>query len=679
MNPAADTATQQAEDRVAARRKPSPGAAPRRRRSRRPVLSWQQLRDPRWHLPLLLALTTLALIFTWQLRRPFTLDVGGPDDAPFLRGVHGNESLATEPTSPPLTYRWTQATAVVTIPGYGATDAIFTLRLQGSRPNAAPPIITVAIGPSPAQTLTLAPDLRDYTFPVARDAFQDGALTVTITTPTFRPSGDARDLGIAVDSINLRDNSGASGLIAPPLALLGLTLLATLAVYALVALLLRSPTGAASAAAASALILIACAIGPRFTLALFAPSLAWIIGLVAATTALVGWSLQNLGERLDWATDRRALGGATLIAGANLFALLAGMRHPQFRSSDLMLNVHRLEFVQRGDWVFTLALPGARAIEAPYPPLFYAVMLPFAALIKNTALLVETTAALTLAASALLTFALARRVTGDDGASLWAAGIWSLLPIAYGMSSAGNFANLFGQGVANLALISLILTWGRWDRPPVTALLAALLTLALLGHFGVFLSLLVTVPLFVLVAAFIPQGRRQALALAIAFAVAVAVAWALYYRFHATLLLGHLQDFLGGDTNARGTSEAVSLAQRLRSLWGGLLLWWGWPALPLALAGINLLRRLRPSATLWLTLAWLGSALLFAAGELIAGLSVRFHLFVGPALAVVAAWAIWQLWRSHRHLGPLAALLIATIWLWQTFTYWTDRILHAYH
>jgi hypothetical protein len=307
-------------------------------------------------------------------------------------------------------------------------------------------------------------------------------------------------------------------------------------------------------------------------------------------------------------------------------------------------------------------------------------MLPIANFVRDKVLLVEATAAVALAAGALLTFALARRVTGDDGAALWAAGCYGLLPITYAMTSAGNFANLFGQGMANLALVALILTWARWDRPLVATGLMLALTLAMLGHFGVFLSLLATVPLLVIVAAFIrPDGRRQALALAACFVAAAIIAWALYYRFHTDLLLGHARDFLSGNTNARGTEDTTSFAQRLRNLGGGLLLWWGWPALPLVLAGTNLLRRLRPSPQLSLALAWLGTALPFALGELVAGLSVRFHLFVGPALALVAGWALWQLWCSHRRFGPLASLLIGSFWLWQALSLWTDRVLHAYH
>ncbi|MFN8539062.1 MAG: hypothetical protein U0232_16500 [Thermomicrobiales bacterium] len=537
----------------------------------------------------------------------------------------------------------------------------------------------ITIGDTPQPPQRLAPEMRDYTFPVAPGNFSAGGTRVIIDAPTFRPPGDARDLGIPLDRVELHD-SGAPGLVMPPLRALLVALLAVLAAYAAVAVLLTSPLGGTLAGAATAAIFVACALGPRFMLTLYAPDLAWIVGVVALATLLVGWASWQLALRFDWATTRRALGGAALLAGTNLLVLLVGMRHPQFRSSDLQLNVHRLEFVQRGEWIFTLPLPGTRAIEAPYPPLFYAVMLPLASFVKDKALLVEATAAVALAAGTLLTFALTRRVTGDDGAALWAAGCYGLLPIVFAMTSAGNFANLFGQGVANLALVALILTWGRWDRPLVAAGLTVALTLALLGHFGVFLSLLATVPLLAIVAAFLrPNGRRQALTLAGCFVAAVVISYALYYHFHTGLILGHARDFLSGDTNARGTEDTASFAQRLRNLWGGLLLWWGWPALPLALAGVNLLRRLRPSPHLWLALAWLGTAIPFALGELVAGLSVRFHLFVGPALALVAGWALWQLWCSHRRIGPVASLLIGGFWLWQALALWSDRVLHAYH
>lgn len=634
-----------------------------------------KLLDPRPHLAALLLAVALASLFIWQVRQPFTLDVGAPNDDPYLTGFHASE-VTPDGT---LTYRWTMAQATIAIPAYGATGAMLTLRLQGTRPNGAPPAINVTLGALPATRLQLSQEPREYTLAVPASAFHDGTLRVTIDTPTFRPTGDARALGVAVDRVTLRDAGAPAGLIAPPLAVLVTLLLVVVSAYTVAGLLLRSALAAALAGWVTASVLVALALRSRFEFGLFAPALALSVVAVALGALLLGWLARWARRRWDWRSGERALGGAVLLAAALLLALLLGMRHPQYRSSDLMLNVHRLEYVQRGIWIFTLPLPGPRALEAPYPPAFYATLLPFAALVPNRVLLVEVGAALLTATGVLATFALARRVTGQDGAALCAAAVFSLAPITYAMTSAGNFANLFAQGVANLYLLALALTYGRWQRPGVAVALTAGLTVALLGHFGLFLSLLVLVPLLIVGLALSDAvGRRQSLALALSFALALVVAFAVYYRFHARLLASYFTLAFAGQTNARGAAD-IPFIRRLTNEWTGTLLWWGWPAIPLAIAGGMLLVRARRSPQLLLTLIWLATAPLFALVALVAGLSVRYHLFVLPALAVCAGWALWRLWRVHRVAGPALALLVGSVWSWQAGAFWIDRVLHAYH
>jgi len=651
----------------------------KRARRRSPGLAAlaRQLLRPRYHLPLLLLITALALTFAWQVRAPLAIAIGGPDDAPYLTGFNDGETVQGAAQR----FRWTQERATIVLPGYGATAATLTLTLQGSRPGGTPlPALGVTLGDGARQSLPLSPEQRDYTLAVPASAFRDGTLTVTLDAPTYRPSGDRRDLGVVVAGVSLRD-AGAHGLIAPPLGTLGLALLAVLCAYGAFTLALRAPVAGALAGWPTALAFVLFALGPRDMLTLYAPALALLIGVTTLVALALAAALVWLGRRRGWASGERALGGLTLIGGINALVLLVGMRHPQFRSSDLMLNVHRLEFVQRGEWVFTLALPGARALEAPYPPLFYAVMLPFSWFIADKILLVEVFAALACVLGTTLTFALARRVCGEDGAALWAAAVCALVPITYNLTSAGNFANLFGQGVATAYLVALVLTWGHWRRPAVAAALTVGLTLALLGHFGVFLSLLVTIPLFVIV--LIVRGgttmHGQALALLGSFVAAIFLSWAIYYHFHNDLLFGHISSFLGGDTNARGGTADATIGQRFGNEWNGLLLWWGWPALPLALIGINLLRRSRGGPQLTLALTWLGTALPFLALAVITGLSVRFHLFAAPALGVVVGWALWRFWQLHRFVGPALCIAITLLWGWQSMAYWVDRVLNAYH
>ena len=74
----------------------------------------------------------------------------------------------------------------------------------------------VTIGDTPQPPLALSPEMRDYTFPVSPGDFSDGGTRVIIDAPDLPPPGDARDLGIPLDRVELRD-AGATGLIMPPL------------------------------------------------------------------------------------------------------------------------------------------------------------------------------------------------------------------------------------------------------------------------------------------------------------------------------------------------------------------------------------------------------------------------------------------------------------------------------
>lgn len=659
------------------RKHPRPGRSGQRQQ--RTVVNWLHLwLQPRWQLPCLLLLTILALLFVWQVRLPQTILVGGPDDQPFLTGFHEPETMQGTDQR----FRWTTGQSTISFPGFGAAPADLTLTLQGGRPGNPTPIkAIVSLGDMSGETVAVAPGLQAYQFTVPAAAFRDGTLTVTISSPTYQAPGDRRILGIVVTQATLHDTPGPGGIILPPWQSIGAALLTLLCTYGLVGFALRSWRLAAVAGWLTVCSWAILALQPRATLSLAAPTIALFVALCTLAAVLLLGGLRVLRQRYSWAVSEWVLGGAVLIATLHALTLLLGMRHPQYRSSDLMLNVHRLDYVQNGIWIFTLPLPGPRALEAPYPPLFYAVMLPFSWLIPDKIMLVEVTATLLTVCGTLLTFALARRLTAADPPALLATVVAWALPITYNLASAGNFANLFGQGVATIALVALISTWGHWTSPRIAALLTLLLILALLGHFGVFLSLLVTLPCLIVVAATGgAPGRRQALALLGCFLVALLVSWAIYYRFFGDLLLGHLRDFLGGNTQARGGAVAeATLAQRLRNEFGALLLWWGWPALPLGLAGAALLAVKERTLPVRLTLTWLGTAVLFIVAALVAGLSVRYHLFVAAPLAIAAGWALWSIWRSHRIAGPLISSLLLGFWLWQGLSYWAGNVLHAYH
>lgn len=633
---------------------------------------------PRAQLPLLLACAALAAVLVWQVRPPFQLDAGSPNDDPYLVNWHASESTSDAT----FTYRWSRWRSEVQIPAFGATRSTLTLRLSGApNPQGTRPAATIDFGAGPRQ-VTLAAEPRDYTFDVPAGAFNDGTLRVTIASPTFRPPGDNRDLGVVLDRVNLRDAGAPAGLIFPPVRLvLTLLLLAALA-YGAIALAFHAPGPAAVAGWATVAAVLTFAVRSRFELGLFVPALTGVAVGTAAGFAATLYLAQWLHRRYRWSSSATAVSLVALIASLQFLVLMLGMRHPQFRSSDLMLNIHRLEFVREGKWVFSLALPGPRATLAPYPPAFYAVMLPFSAWI-DAALLVEVTAALVTVAGAPLTFVLTRKLTGSDGTALWAAGVFTLAPVTYEMASAGNFANLYAQGVANLYLVALILAVARWTRPLVAMLLTALLAVALLGHFGVFLSLLALGPLL-LAAVWLgsPPGTRErrALALGCGYVAALALVWVVYYRFQAALFGDYLRLAIASASGGgQETAPRVPITRRLLFEWRGAFASWGSVGVAAGLAGSILIARLERSITRALASAWLGSALVFAGIAVIVGLSVRYGLFVLPPFAAAAGLAFTRMAKARRIAGPVLASLLAGLWLWQTCAFWVARVLHEYH
>lgn len=636
------------------------------------------LARPRAQLPTLLLCTALGTVLVWQVRVPFVLDVGSPNDDPYLAGWHGAETARDSA----LTYRWSQARSELLIPAYGATAAALTLRMreppEGGVPT--PPIeIDFGAGPRRAQ---LRAEVRAYEFHVPAAAFRDGSLRVRITSQTFRPPTDNRDLGVLLDSVRLTDAGAPHGLVLPPLGVTLTILLLSLLAYTVFGYASTSTGVAAVAGWTVSAAMLFFAYQSRFELGLFVPALAAVTSATAAGTALATYVARSLRRRFAWQASARAIGLAVLVAGLQFLALLLGMRHPQFRSSDLMLNVHRLEFVEQGHWIFSLPLPGPRPVLAPYPPAYYAVMLPFSPFV-DAALLVEVVAALFTVIGVLLAFALARRLTQGDGAALWAAGAFTLAPVSYEMASSGNFANLYAQGVANIYLASLIFTVGRWTRPWTWLILTLLLTVALAGHFGVFLSLVALGPLLIVATwvASSPGARGpRATALALSYLGALAAVYALYYRFHVPLFEQYFRLLSERLQGAAGPGEPrLPFQRRLLYEWRGALAAWGGPGLAAGLVGAGLLARGERSAERALSLSWLGSALLFAGIAVAVGLSVRYSLFVLPPFAAAVGLAFWRLQKAHRIGGPLAMAVLASVWLWQSGAFWIARVLHEYH
>lgn len=162
---------------------------------------------------LLLGLTLLSILAFYHFNRTLRLEVGDLGDAPFVSGFHADEADLD------YRYRWSEAQSEIRFTGAGsASPASGSVRLQAPRPvqSASSPVTLtlsingVAVEPS---VITATQQLQEYRF-VAQGVSASDAPVLSLSTSTFAPPGDARQLGVKVDQVELRQES--NGLNLPP-------------------------------------------------------------------------------------------------------------------------------------------------------------------------------------------------------------------------------------------------------------------------------------------------------------------------------------------------------------------------------------------------------------------------------------------------------------------------------
>ena len=207
------------------------------------------------------------------------MDVGQPGDAVFLRGFHGDERADGR------SYRWTRGVAQVVAPGLGSADQ---LRLSlvaeaGRTPPQSVPVEVLIDGRPVGQVVASA---AEHTLEAARDPAAGDAAIVELRTPTFRPAGDARDLGSSSIAHARADRVGlVVARLGKPVDAIGRAGLA------------RRPWRSGR-----------CAAGPRRRLVGVVGAVVALGAVVARPWLLAGWSLAISGA--GWRGGRRPPSGA---------------------------------------------------------------------------------------------------------------------------------------------------------------------------------------------------------------------------------------------------------------------------------------------------------------------------------------------------------------------------------
>jgi hypothetical protein len=653
-------------------------------------------------LPLLALLAAGLLLWVGAYQVPFaqTLPIGGDlelkrrqDEAPFLTGINGSEppdqvrdpDLAACQDDPPphglrcriwwwelaertgqRPYRWTTAETTLLVPGVGTGRYLIELSAGGA-PGGSPVTLVSAGGPRYELNIPQG-DPRRYRILAVTNAAGDLQLSMR-TTPFVAPN-DPRELGFVL--YELRTRSAESAPRSPAWPQLGWLSLTVAALY-LGAL-------AAGAGVWGASLLAALAVGAaawsllfqRPTLTLFTPLLATLSVSGATVTMAAAVAMRR----------RRRLRGLAPVVGLVMSAWalrVAGMLHPHAIFSDSAMQANKLFAASLGDVFLTAGLPGAAGGGlAPYPPALFLILMPLQlfAPVEHGAriVLVQAGSAMLDSLVAALIWFVLRRCGLGSRAALFGAAAYLLPTAALESFSIGELANLGGQALAMpfLAMLAIGLAsplFGRSYWP--LALLSAALSLALVAHSGVTLSLgALVATVWTLGVAGVVLGHPGPLSLKrLSLVIAFGLSFALLFYYSAPI---YLERVLGGErSDPGGRSLPVILRETTLGILGFIPP--GPRSRPIpsllslsAIAGLALLwagRSLRPgTASLRLVLAaWWAATLITQSLLLVANQGVRWGLFLYPALCLSAGPLLAALWRRGRAGRLVAALTLTAI------------------
>lgn len=416
------------------------------------------------------ALTAFGLAY--QVKPSYFIDVGARADKPYVSGFNDREPDIKRQTPTDQTFRWTRADSYIDLPGLGSQDITVTLNLTASsNPD---PQLALFVGDHQAalpQVTLSHTSYQQLSFAVPAAWFSDGNLHLKLVSHTFNPPGDARNLGVVLDWVRVEPKySGFLPFVRPPSdSFLPLLSVAVLSVLILFSIGVPTPLGLLGG------------------FGLIGGLAYWLINDRLSLTELiqqnvteslfflwiVAWVAAEFGPRLykvfGVVVTRRESGWL-----AGLFLLQFGllyvvMLHPQFATSDVGLDVNGLLRAEQGNYFFTTQLPNG--LPQPYPPAYYLLLQPLAALTDSSrpalANLIELVNAGLEASGVFLIFYLSalmrqlpRRVTdtdlvireemehswevGTNWAGLLAGAVYVGCRYTYSIFSQGNFTNLFG-------------------------------------------------------------------------------------------------------------------------------------------------------------------------------------------------------------------------------------------
>jgi hypothetical protein len=413
-----------------------------------------------------------------------------------------------------------------------------------------------------------------------------------------------------------------------------------------------------------------------------------LLRIVDCRLQIVDWSARR-SDRLSSIVHRPSPAIALIILAVAL--RLGGMLHPHAIFSDDGLNANNMIGFMSGQVYFTEGLPSeAGGGQAPYPPGQYIMFAPAQLLIQTRPDDITSLRLLLKIANAVwdslvvgfVWYVLWRCGCGSRPALLRAA-LYVFPPPHHKSLSVGEFANVFGQGLALPLLALLAIRARELQRKLFPLVLLTLFALALLGHLGVAISLTCLLGCLGLFWLTRQETRRAFRVLLFAGLLAGALVALFYYTALWDVLISRISSPLAVVSGVRSPSITQKLAQQ-----AGYLYVYGIHALALApgLIGVALVAlpqsRWRSRGALpglgVLLLAWWGGTLLSLGLLLFANQGVRWQSFLYPALCLGAGPALAALWPRGRA-GRVVMIVLVAFLAWYGLAFWIVQIRDYLH
>jgi hypothetical protein len=540
----------------------------------------------------------------------------------------------------------------------------FDIRFRGSRANEAElPDVQIAVDEAVLAQRRASNDYQHLAVTLPVDELHPRSARVVVrVSATFTPGpDDPRPLGIMVDEIRVRPAAGGI-----PIAPWRLVRAAAMAgaicgvMFGLIGLTAGSAAAAAGVLAVGQAAILVTGAGPYTAYSVLVPRIA--AGVAAGTAIATLIARWQAGAPL-----RRTARFVLACSGGVLFLELLILLHPNMPIGDALFQAHRFEWVRDGRWLFTSIAPGG--YEFPYAIALYVFALPFSSLVSGGAagvmLLLRTIVATADTIGGALLYPAVARQTGDRLAGAVAVGLFHLIPLNFQVQTVGNLTNAFGQSLFVVAIASLLIGLLRPAAYGRLALLTLLIAAALLSHTSTFA---IAAPAFVLTAlAFRWRGKPEVKALAwpllIAAIVATLLAVALYYGHFGETYVSQWRRISGEMAAPAELSDpgGRSVGQRAAAVPYYLGVYFGWPALLLAVAGLSIVRR---RDALGLTVAgWLAAAGGFLLLGVLTPVDMRYYLAAFPAVALLGGFGASRAWRRGPVFQSASVVLLLAAFL----------------